>query len=89
MLGNLFAANWNEAGLSRLRQAGSGARTPWSSPTGDSFVKIAKVLAGALTIVRQYGNLNVVGYGTTDTQESLFAPYDAKVIGDYTSLTQF
>jgi hypothetical protein len=36
----------------------------------------------------QYGNLNTFGYGTTSTQQGLFAPYDAKVIGDYTGLTQ-
>ena len=35
----------------------------------------------------QYGNLNVIGYGTMNTQQGLYAPYDAKVIGDYTGLT--
>lgn len=40
-----------------------------------------------MQIVRQYGSLNVSGYGTTSAQEGLFAPYDAKVIGDYTGLT--
>jgi hypothetical protein len=35
----------------------------------------------------QYGNLNSVGYGTMNTQQSRYAPYDAKVIGDYTGLT--
>lgn len=27
------------------------------------------------------------GYGTSSAQQSLYAPYDAKVIGDYTGLT--
>lgn len=38
-------------------------------------------------IVRQFGTLNMSGYGTTSTTQGLFAPYDAKVIGDYTGLT--
>jgi hypothetical protein len=38
-------------------------------------------------IVRQFGNLNQPGFGTSSTQQGLFAPYDAKVIGDYTGLT--
>ena len=29
----------------------------------------------------------MAGYGTTSAQQGLFAPYDAKVIGDYTGLT--
>lgn len=40
-----------------------------------------------MQIVTQFDNLNASGYGTTGTQEGLFAPYDAKVIGDYTGLT--
>ena len=36
----------------------------------------------------QYGNLNTIGYGTTSTQQGLYAPYDAKVIGDYKGLTR-
>ena len=40
-----------------------------------------------MQIVRQFGTLNVSGYGTTSTKEGLFAPYDAKIIGDYTGLT--
>ncbi|MGD0191643.1 MAG: NHL repeat-containing protein [Rhizomicrobium sp.] len=35
----------------------------------------------------QYGNLNQSGYGTENTSQGLFAPYGAKVIGDYTGLT--
>jgi hypothetical protein len=38
-------------------------------------------------IVAQYGNLNRPGYGTANTSQGLNAPYDAKVIGDYTGLT--
>jgi len=38
-------------------------------------------------IVASYGNLNAPGYGLDDTGEGLFAPYDAKVIGDYTGIT--
>jgi hypothetical protein len=38
-------------------------------------------------VLAQYGNLNAVGYGTHDTAEGLNAPYDAKVIGDYTGIT--
>src|SRR6478752_5394703 len=38
-------------------------------------------------IVRQEGNLNSSGYSTTTTAAGLYAPYDAKVIGDYTGLT--
>jgi hypothetical protein len=39
------------------------------------------------TLLKQYGTLNMAGYGTTSAQQGLFAPYDAKVIGDYTGLT--
>jgi hypothetical protein len=34
-----------------------------------------------------FGNLNVAGFGLVDTDQGLNAPYDAKVIGDYTGLT--
>jgi hypothetical protein len=37
--------------------------------------------------VATYGNLNSVGYGTDNTSQGLNAPYDAKVIGDYTGIT--
>lgn len=39
-------------------------------------------------LLTQYGNLNVSGYGTSSTQQGLFAPYDAKIIGDYKGLTR-
>jgi hypothetical protein len=38
-------------------------------------------------LLTQYGNLNTIGYGTSNTQQGLYAPYDAKVIGDYKGLT--
>ncbi len=38
-------------------------------------------------IVRQLGDLNDQGFGTSSTQQDLGAPYDAKVIGDFTGLT--
>jgi hypothetical protein len=36
----------------------------------------------------QYGILNTIGYGTSSAQEGLYAPYDAKVIGEYGGLTR-
>ncbi|HEY2445014.1 MAG TPA: hypothetical protein VGI20_04680 [Rhizomicrobium sp.] len=39
-------------------------------------------------LLKQYGNLNVIGYGTTNTQQGLYAPYDAKIIGDFKGLTR-
>lgn len=39
------------------------------------------------TIIQQYGTLNVPGYDTQSAKNALNAPYDAKVIGDYTGLT--
>jgi hypothetical protein len=38
-------------------------------------------------VIAQYGHINHAGYGTTSTREGLFAPYDAKVIGDFTGIT--
>jgi hypothetical protein len=38
-------------------------------------------------IVATYGNINNVGFGLDNTSQGLYAPYDAKVIGDYTGLT--
>lgn len=39
-------------------------------------------------LLTQYGNLNQSGYGTSNTQQGLYGPYDAKVIGDYKGLTK-
>jgi hypothetical protein len=38
-------------------------------------------------IVRSFGHLNAAGFGMASTQQGLNAPYDAKVIGDFTGLT--
>jgi hypothetical protein len=38
-------------------------------------------------IVNTFGNINVSGFGTNNTQQGLNAPYDAKVNGDYTGIT--
>jgi hypothetical protein len=38
-------------------------------------------------IVASYGNLNQAGFGTHDTGQGLNAPYDAKVVGEYTGIT--
>ena len=38
-------------------------------------------------VVRQDGNLNASGYSPKTTNAGLYAPYDAKVVGDYTGLT--
>lgn len=38
-------------------------------------------------IVATYGNLNLPGFGTQNTDQGLNAPYDAKVVGDYTGIT--
>jgi hypothetical protein len=53
----------------------------------DQFNHRVIVVDAKQNLIAQYGNLNVAGYGTTSTQEGLFAPYDAKVIRDYTGLT--
>ncbi len=38
-------------------------------------------------IVASYGHLNMPGFGTDNTQQGLNAPYDAKIVGDFTGLT--
>jgi hypothetical protein len=53
----------------------------------DQFNNRVIVIDRKQNIRSQYGNLNVIGYGTTNTQQGLYAPYGAKVIGDYTGLT--
>ena len=54
----------------------------------DQFNHRVIVIGKNKNIKVQYGILNVAGYGTTDTQQGLNAPYGAKIIGDYTGLTQ-
>lgn len=46
------------------------------------------VIDKKMHIVHQYGLLNQPGYGTSNTQQGIDWPYDAKVIGDWTGLTQ-
>jgi hypothetical protein len=53
----------------------------------DQFNHRVIVVDPSKSIVVSYGNLNVSGYGTSNTSQGLFGPYDAKVIGDYTGLT--
>jgi hypothetical protein len=53
----------------------------------DQFNHRVIVVDMAKTIVATYGNLNSPGFGTSNTSQGLNAPYDAKVIGDYTGLT--
>ena len=53
----------------------------------DQFNQRVILIDQAKNLITQYGLLNQSGYGTTSTQQGLFAPYDAKVIGDYTGLT--
>ena len=38
-------------------------------------------------ILQTFGTINTPGYGTMNTKQGLNAPYDAKVLGDYTGLT--
>ncbi len=38
-------------------------------------------------LLASYGNLNQPGFGTHDTGQGLNAPYDAKVVDDYTGIT--
>ncbi len=53
----------------------------------DQFNHRVIVIDKKKNIRAQYGILNVAGYGATDARQGLNAPYDAKVIGDYTGLT--
>jgi hypothetical protein len=53
----------------------------------DQFNDRVIVIDKKQNIRAQFGNLNVIGYGTTNAQQGLYAPYGAKVIGDFTGLT--
>ena len=53
----------------------------------DQFNHRVIVVNHAGTIVRSFGNLNHLGFGTSNTMQGLNGPYDAKVIGDFTGLT--
>jgi hypothetical protein len=49
--------------------------------------RVIVIRKGSKALAVQYGTLNVAGYGTTNANQGQNAPYDAKVIGDYTGLT--
>jgi hypothetical protein len=53
----------------------------------DQFNDRVIVIDSNSNIIAQYGTLNTPGYGVDDAAEGLNAPYDAKVIGDYTGIT--
>jgi hypothetical protein len=53
----------------------------------DQFNQRVILVSQAKKIIAQYGLLNKSGYSTSSAQKGLFAPYDAKVIGDFTGLT--
>jgi hypothetical protein len=55
----------------------------------DQFNDRVIVVSPKGQLLTQYGNLNVVGYGTHSTTQGMNGPYDAKVIGDNTGLTWF
>jgi outer membrane protein assembly factor BamB len=54
----------------------------------DQFNNRVIVIDQKGNLLAQYGNLNASGYGTMNTQQGLYAPYDAKIIGDYKGLTK-
>jgi hypothetical protein len=53
----------------------------------DQFNHRVIVVDPGMHIVASYGNINAPGFGTTNASQGLNAPYDAKVVGDYTGLT--
>lgn len=53
----------------------------------DQFNQRVIVVDHLKNIVEQFGNLNAEGFGLKNASQGLNAPYDAKVIGDYTGLT--
>jgi outer membrane protein assembly factor BamB len=53
----------------------------------DQFNHRVILVDHAKHILAQFGTLNTPGFGTDDTKPGLNAPYDAKVIGDFTGLT--
>jgi hypothetical protein len=53
----------------------------------DQFNHRVIVVDPSKNLVASYGTLNVAGYGTSNASQGLNAPYDAKVIGDFTGLT--
>jgi hypothetical protein len=53
----------------------------------DQFNHRVIVVNRSKTIVRNFGTLNVAGFGRRNTSQGLNGPYDAKLIGDFTGLT--
>jgi hypothetical protein len=53
----------------------------------DQFNHRVIAVDGMGNIVASFGNLNTPGYGTANTMQGLNAPYDSKVVGDFTGLT--
>jgi hypothetical protein len=53
----------------------------------DQFNHRVILIDHAKHILAQFGSLNRPGFGTDNTQQGLNAPYDAKVVGDFTGLT--
>ena len=53
----------------------------------DQFNHRVIVVNKSKAIVRNFGTLNVPGFGTRNANQGLNGPYDAKVIGDFTGLT--
>ncbi len=53
----------------------------------DQFNQRVIIIDPQKNIVASYGNLNMSGFGLDNTAEGPFAPYDAKVVGDYTGIT--
>jgi hypothetical protein len=53
----------------------------------DQFNHRVIVVNRSKAIVRNFGTLNVAGFGSHNTSQGLNGPYDAKVIGDFTGLT--
>jgi hypothetical protein len=53
----------------------------------DQFNNRVIIIDPNQNIVAQYGNLNNAGFGLQNASQGLYAPYDAKVIGDYTGIT--
>jgi hypothetical protein len=53
----------------------------------DQFNHRVILVDHAKHILAQFGTLNQLGFGTSNTQQGLNAPYDAKVIGDFTGIT--
>lgn len=74
---------------------GNGARVRPDGDQGNKRILISDQFNNRVVLIdmkgeilAQYGNLNQSGYGTSSTMQGLYAPYDAKIIGDYVGLTR-